>query len=168
MHAFSIVDEDDFRESAIYLNPNCKIVCAKTIRNKIAGKFNEFKLKIIDYFKTCECKFSFTLDLWTSSNMVAYQGITVHYIDDEFKLRHFLIDFISYQTGHTGVELADTFVESLNAYGLTNKVMAYTMDNATSGDTFTDHLVNNGVLNNGTFTAEGFIRCFAHCLNLSV
>ncbi len=57
MHAFSIVDEDDFRESAIYLNPNCKIVCAKTIRNKIAGKFNEFKLKIIDYFKTCECKF---------------------------------------------------------------------------------------------------------------
>jgi len=46
--------------------------------------------------------------------------------------------------------------------------MAYTMDNATSGDTFTDHLVNNGVLNNGTFTAEGFIRCFAHCLNLSV
>ena len=45
--------------------------------------------------------------------MVAYQGITVHYIDDEIKLRHFLIDFNHIQTGHTGVELADTFVESL-------------------------------------------------------
>jgi hypothetical protein len=46
--------------------------------------------------------------------------------------------------------------------------MAYTLDNASSNNTFTEYIINNDSLNNGYFNESVHIRCFAHCLNLSV
>lgn len=48
------------------------------------------------------------------------------------------------------------------------KVIAFTIDNATSGDTFCRYLIEGDHLNNGAIESDAHIRCFAHSLNLCV
>lgn len=48
------------------------------------------------------------------------------------------------------------------------KVIAFTIDNATSGDTFCRYLIEGDHLNNGSIESDAHIRCFAHSLNLCV
>ncbi len=70
-------------------------------------------------------KISFTLDAWTSSNYIPFLGITAHWISDNWKLKNTIIDFVKLEGPHSGKNIKEVFLNSLNNLGITTKVNFY-------------------------------------------
>jgi hypothetical protein len=66
-------------------------------------------------------KLSFATDAWTSPNHKAYMAITVHFEKNGTPMA-LLLDLVEVPKSHTGVNLANTFVEVLEAFGIKDKV----------------------------------------------
>jgi hypothetical protein len=122
MHSFTIVEEDAFRTMVSFLNASAEIPSADTIKNRVLTIYEEKKSFLIEKFATIQYKLAFTIDVWTALNTTAYMGVTVHFIDDNFKMNHFLIDFVHLQSNHSGVELGQAFVSVLRKFNLEKKV----------------------------------------------
>jgi hypothetical protein len=66
-------------------------------------------------------KLSFATDAWTSPNHKAYMAITVHFEKNGTPMA-LLLDLVEVPKSHTGVNLANAFVEVLEAFGIKDKV----------------------------------------------
>jgi len=49
-------------------------------------------------------------------------SITAHYINEEWELKHILLDFIEMYDQHTGQNLKNTFILGLENFAIENKV----------------------------------------------
>src|SRR2546421_133483 len=54
-------------------------------------------------------RLSFTLDTWTSSNILPFLGITAHWITRDWQLKEILLDFCMLYRPHSGENLAEVF-----------------------------------------------------------
>lgn len=70
-------------------------------------------------------KISFTLDAWTSSNYIPFLGITAHWVTSNWELKSTIIDFIKLEGPHSGKNIKEVFLNSLNNLGITTKVNFY-------------------------------------------
>ena len=69
----------------------------------VVSYFNEQRTKIADILHKIPGKASLTSDMWMSTiNNDAFLGITIHYIDQQWKFHQFLLDIIHFTTRHTG------------------------------------------------------------------
>jgi hypothetical protein len=112
-------------------------------------------------------KVSFTADMWTSTlSSEAYLGLTIHYVDENWVLRRFLLDIIPFKTRHTGVNMASAINDVLCEFNLVDKTLALTTDNESAmvvcGRTLSKEFEQ--ALNNFSFN---HYRCSAHILNLA-
>jgi hypothetical protein len=62
------------------------------------------------------------LDAWTSSNYIPFLGITGHWISDNWELKNTIIDFVKLEGPHSGQNIKEVFLNSLNNLGITTKV----------------------------------------------
>jgi len=62
------------------------------------------------------------LDCWTSKNQIPFLGITIHYVDINWELKHFLLDFSILLGPHSGENLALKFLEILKNFNIATKV----------------------------------------------
>ncbi|GBC48944.2 zinc finger BED domain-containing protein RICESLEEPER 2-like [Rhizophagus irregularis DAOM 181602=DAOM 197198] len=68
--------------------------------------------------------------MWTSTiSSEAYFSLTIHYIDQNWVLRHFLLDIIPFKVRHTGINMAAAITNILNEFNLAGKTLALTTDN---------------------------------------
>lgn len=151
------------------LNPEAKSVSDKTIKRDSIKNFSlEFE-KVKSRIKEVPGKISFTLDGWTSRNVLAFVAIRAHYINTEWNYESVLLDFVKVD-GHSGPELCDIFIDCLKRYSIPlSKIMAITMDNVESNNTFMSSLATHGVTIQTIISSDGNrVRCLAHVLNLSV
>ena len=93
-------------------------ICCKLVNFKIIFIFEFKKYKFINnyYFilfklKNVLGKLSFTLDCWTSTNNIAFLGITCHFVDVDWCLKETLVDFIHLSGSHSGENLAKEFLK---------------------------------------------------------
>jgi hypothetical protein len=71
-------------------------------------------------------KISFTLDAWTSSNVISFLGITCHFIDSDWNLKDVLLDFIYLTGSHTGENIMKEFLKcTKDDFGILTKVIIY-------------------------------------------
>lgn len=70
-------------------------------------------------------KISFTLDAWTSSNYIPFLGITAHWVTSNWELKSTIIDFVKLEGPHSGKNIKEVFLNSLNNLGITTKVNFY-------------------------------------------
>lgn len=77
--------------------------------------------------------FAFTSDLWTDDDKESYFGLTVHWIDQDFKMQK-LVPFVSrFDSRHTGRNILIKLSESVAKLGLDGDVLrVVTMDNASN------------------------------------
>ncbi|GBC00150.1 hypothetical protein RclHR1_37640001 [Rhizophagus clarus] len=106
-------------------------------------------------------------DIWTSTfNNDAYLGLTIHFIDNDWNLRNFLLDIMSFTTCHTGGNIADAIISTSKEFHIFEKTLALTSDNESAmvvcGRIIAAELVYE--LDNQSFC---HYRCFAHILNLA-
>ena len=158
----------------------------KNILESSSGNFN-FKIKSADFFRNrvkdlfvsnreiiklnlagISSKLSYTTDCWTSPNMKGFMSITVHFVDNDFKIRTFLLDFINLTKKHTGDYLSDMFMDSICEFGLEKKIGTITMDNASNNKAMIKELCTKLALKGVQFSAQQGIPCFDHILNLAV
>jgi hypothetical protein len=65
------------------------------------------------------------LDAWTSANGYGFLAITMHWINEDWKLCNSLLDFIDLSGPHTGENLCNAFVKSCNDFEILPKVNFY-------------------------------------------
>jgi hypothetical protein len=79
--------------------------------------------------------------------MTSFMAVTCHFIDNNWVLRHILLDIFEIPSPHTGQAIADAILLLLNEFNLESKVLALTSDNASNiilaSSLIKDALVNN-------------------------
>lgn len=177
---FRVVSVESFRRfCACMYTRSTKIIpkSPHTIRKRVIDLYQENRVRYIMYISNI-CKFnvdriqnvlgsinhklSATTDIWTAPNQDSFMAITVHWIDDSWKLHNILLDFVSVPGIHTGERLAQEFTEVLELWNLRYKILGITLDSASNNAKMTDYLEESGILDIGNHH-----KCFAHALNLA-
>ena len=70
------------------------------MKTKIDEAFDDQKNEVAIELRKLNSKSSFTLDAWTSLNMTAYLSVTIHFIDEEFEMKNYLLDFVHLSDRH--------------------------------------------------------------------
>ena len=72
--------------------------------------------------------FSATTDMWSSHGMTPYMGMTIHFIDSQWKLEHIDLGTRFVPEDHTAETLAETCKDMLDQWGLTpSKLVQYVL-----------------------------------------
>ena len=101
--------------------------------------------------------------------MKLFLGVTVHWIDREWNLRNTLLDLAPLYGPHTGVNLCAAFESVCADFGVLEKLLAVTTDNAASNNRFITQLESDCLPNGIEFRkGENHVRCVAHVINLAV
>lgn len=165
-----MVEEQAFIEMIRTLNPSAELISDKTLKEDLMSAYSEKIEEIKSEMKVIPGKISITMDIWTSKNFLPFLVIRGHWISTEWELKSQLLDFSYIEGDHSGKNQCAIFLDCLSRFEIPlSKVLAYTMDNATSNDTFISCLVEHGILHGINISvAENQVRCLAHILNLSV
>lgn len=140
---FTIVEDPFFKEIIDYCsegNDSCELFSAATAKNHVTQLFSEYKTSIITALQSNTGKISFIIDCWTSSNQHPFQGVIARWVSDDWKLNNAVIDLTILSGNHTGKNIAKSFWNVLNEFGLTEKLLSVTTDNASNMDTLFDEL----------------------------
>ncbi|EXX74310.1 hypothetical protein RirG_052310 [Rhizophagus irregularis DAOM 197198w] len=139
----------------------------KTVKTLVVDYFKEKRKNIQEDLNAIPGKLSLTADMWTSTcNNDAFLGLTIHYVDNNWNLKNFLLDIISFTTRHTGNNIANAIKSVLTEFNLLEKTLALTTDNESAmvvcGRIIAEELTRE--LNDQSFR---HYRCSAHILNLA-
>ncbi|KAJ8753935.1 hypothetical protein K2173_000189 [Erythroxylum novogranatense] len=109
-----------------------------------------------------------TTDTWTSLQIINYMCLTVHFIDNDWKLNKRIINFFPIDS-HKGEAIGMAVERCLIEWGIDN-MLTMTVDNASSNDTAIAYLKKRfSTRKNSVIRCEHFhVRCVAHIINLVV
>ena len=145
------------------LNSSTQLKSSNTLARQIHSKFENAREIVRTLLTQNQSKYSFTTDTWTSPAGIPFMAITVHFINEDWHLFSFLLDFIWFQSQHSGTEISNVFKSVIIDFKLKERLLAICADNASNNDTFIQDLLDTGYLKD----REGHIRCFGHVLNLA-
>ena len=166
---FSKVESRGHRKKIRLLNPRAKVPSARTLRRDIRKRFKREKARVCGVLHGVPGRLSFAVDAWTSPNMHAFLGITVHWIDAEWQPRHVLLDVPPLLGRHEGANLCTIFTVTCRDFRVLPRLLAVTTDNASNNDTFLAHLETACREQDIPFGCEStHVRCIAHVINLAV
>jgi hypothetical protein len=110
-----------------------------------------------------------SFDLWTSPNNFSILGIVCHFINAEFKACTLLLGMKRLFRPHSGENLAQLVIKSVQTYNLANRLGFCVMDNAGDNNTalvtIQNYLYNlpQSVNWSGSYHR---LRCFGHVVSL--
>ncbi|KAF0532304.1 zinc finger bed domain-containing protein ricesleeper 2-like [Gigaspora margarita] len=96
---FTVIENKQFTEFINFLDPRYITPIRQTAKKMILDEFDTFL------------------------------GVTLHFIDADWKMRHFLLDIIPFNDRHTGINMADAINNLLNDFNLKDKTLALTTYN---------------------------------------
>ncbi|GBB93663.1 hypothetical protein RclHR1_22090001 [Rhizophagus clarus] len=168
LQPFTVVDNYYFREFINFFCPRYVIPDRHKAKDLIIESFNNQRSQIKSELHKIPGRFSLTADIWTSSvNQDVFLGLTIHYIDSNWRLCNFLLDIIPFTISHTGINISQEITRVLEEFGISNKIIALTTDNESAmlvcgremASAFEDDFL--------TLTFSHY-RCAAHILNLGI
>jgi hypothetical protein len=166
-HPFSIVEEEDFREFIGNLNSTFTIPSRFTIKRDIIKTFSDYKSKLISTFNKIDSKIAITTDIWTSMTNKPYAAITAHFVGENKKLSHVLIDFCLIPHPHNGEKIKKILLDTFDNYEINGKIVSITSDNAYNNIKGLN-LLNEYLVENLKLEDIHHFPCFGHILNLSI
>jgi hypothetical protein len=169
-YPFNIVEHDYFVEFIKSLRPSFTFKSRVTARKDIMDIYKEEKNKLYAYLKTVPCRFSATMDMWTSCQNKGYMCVTLHWIDDQWHIQKRIVGFFHVEGRHTGHKLAESFTEVMVNWFVENKLFSLTLDNAAANlVAVTDIIKDLKENSSASLVCDGIffhIRCACHILNL--
>ena len=164
---FKVVENEKFIKMMNTFDPRYKVPNRHQVKTMVIQEFNNRRSNLGSDLRKIPGTVAFTADMWTSTlNSESYFGLTIHYIDENWNFRRFLLDIIPFQTRHTGINIASAISNVLNEFNLANRTLALTTDNESAmvvcGRKLAEELEQ--ALNNFSFK---HYRCSAHILNLA-
>lgn len=167
-YPFVMVEHEYFVDFIKYLRPDFSFKSRTTTRKEILEIFGDEKKKLYEQLKSLSCRFSATMDMWTSNQNKCYMCIIVHWIDDNWHMQKRIVKFINVKGNHTGTNLATEFVKGVMSWNIEKKLCALTLDNASSNDKCVREVVvelnkRYPLICDGAFF---HVRCLCDILNL--
>lgn len=136
---------------------------ATTIKRNLETLHAEGVQKMHSMLESVDTRVHFTMDCWTSANMLDFCAFGIHFIDTEWKLHGILLDFVPMKEGHTADDLLRIFMSVADTYSLIPKLGCITADSASNNLSMCKKLQAD-VADFGGFT---HIPCLAHVVNLA-
>lgn len=165
---YTILDSEHFKKMIKSCGGQIPKIDRKALSQSIIDHVEPLSNVIKKVLSTCvSC--SLTFDLWTNKSFTkSYAAVTCHFVDENMKMRNFLLEFTYVPYPHTGLVIADTIEEIITRYSIKEKLLSITTDNASNNILAFDQLkVRNGVA--AEFKFETFhLRCLSHILHLAV
>ncbi|CAK1582297.1 unnamed protein product [Parnassius mnemosyne] len=153
----SIVEDKGFLKYTNALNPSYKPPSRKTISaSLIPSAYTACREKLMKEVQREAMSVCLTTDTWTSSVNDSYIAITIHYTTLELEFKTVLLESAHYSEKHTGELLASQLKNTIEAWGLTGKVVLAITDNA------------KNIVNAINLLGWKHFGCYAHTLNLVV
>lgn len=129
------------------------------------------KASLKDLISANKRRVSLTTDIWTAqATGASYMVITVHFIDEYWRLRKFIIRF-KYITDHKGATISRVLLECLPEWGI-ERIFTITVDNATANTSALSKFQRalqsrraDSLVLSGDFI---HMRCYAHIITLIV
>jgi hypothetical protein len=101
--------------------------------------------------------------------MLICTGVTIHFIDEKFRLQQELLGFVPLSGSHTGEYMADVVYDLLDEYGIKEKLFCITTDNASNNIAMVKHLSKLLSYDGISWDYKTrHIPCLAHIINLIV
>ncbi|CAB5353646.1 unnamed protein product [Rhizophagus irregularis] len=132
MQPFKVVEGGAFRKMISKFDPKHKLPTRNTIKNLVVNLFKKRRENIKSYINTIPGKVSITTDIWSSLKNEGFLGVTIHFIDYEWLLKHFTLDIFKFKGSHTGLAISDEIYKLLKEFNLENKTISMTTDNASN------------------------------------
>src|ERR1043166_345937 len=102
MQAFKVVEGKAFHKIISILDTQYQIPGRRTVKNIILKQFEKKRKTIADFIKNISRKVALTVDIWSSLKFESFLGITIHFIDENWMLQHFILDVFRFKGSHTG------------------------------------------------------------------
>ena len=130
---FCLLESSAFIAFVAELNPRYKLPTHQALSALlIIAKYNEVKAEIAQHLATAGAHAAFTTNGWTSSNNVAFTGVMLHYVDNNFNAIK-VFDCPPYTGSHTSKVLAEHATAILAEYGINLDVPVHIVtDNASN------------------------------------
>ena len=91
-YPLSMVDHIGFRKFCAALQSAFKLVSRNIIRKDILDMYQVQKQSMVNYIKKLSSRVAVTTDLWTANHQrKGYMAVTAHFLDEDWKLKSFLI-----------------------------------------------------------------------------
>ena len=122
---------------------------------------------LIDSLTNINSRVSLTSDIWTASvGSICFIAVTAYYIDNDWQLNKRIIAFQAFDFPHSGHQISNIIYQTACNFGIQNKIMSITFDNASNNNVAVGLLKDsfNPILNGRLL----HIRCACHILNLLV
>jgi len=159
-----IVEDDELIQVFTYLNPRAKPPSRRTIRRDIDTVYTMTRNEVKKLFAAHTGRFNAIYDCWTAGNSHENLATMVLFIH-QGKLYVVALDLTEMTVAHTGENLAQASYQVLEDFGIAERMLAHTADNATNNDSMLDCLeVQYG--EDSLAGRQTQVRCFAHILNL--
>ena len=169
--SFNSAQSKEFKGLLTALNNSIIPPSKRILKNEINNYYNEllFDLKSkISAIKDKGYAFNLTIDNWTSLIQKAFMGITIHWLDNNWVLKSYLLRLCPLYKKHSGRNLFKVLLETLKDFNIDTNILTITCDNASNNniliDLFYDY--NKSRIPNGYFIKD--IRCLAYIINLIV
>ena len=164
---FSIVDSSWFKKLCSILDQRYVLPSRQYLQQQILNRFANHHSLVADELGRLSTKVSLTADVWTSITNQAYLGVTVHYIDDEWNMQHYLLDLIHFKHHHTGTRTKEKLFQLIDEMNLNGKVLSFTMDNDATMVLCGKHMTNEfGIVWNDSEFQH--YQCAAYVLNIAI
>ncbi|KMT19294.1 hypothetical protein BVRB_1g013000 [Beta vulgaris subsp. vulgaris] len=168
---FSTVEDKAFRRMMFKATPHFKPFSRTTLTSDLFSMYYSDREKLKTILLSAPGLICLTTDNWKSSHTWQhYICITVHFVDNDWKLHKRILKFKALSPPYDGESISEEIYMFLNHWRIDDKVLSVTVDNASYNDAMITHLrsrlVARGVLRHGGCFFH--IRCCAHIINLIV
>ena len=129
LRPIAIVEGDGFKRMMATLKPGYTCPSRKHISTIITRKYELCIDKMKHRLQYCTAC-SLTTDIWSSCATEAYVTLTIHYLDDDWEMKAFVLETFGFPECHTSINIAEKLESIAEKYSITNKVTAVVHDNA--------------------------------------
>ena len=125
-----IVESQAFRNLLLTAEPRYVFPARTTFQNSLIPTATQ-QMEMAMQHKLAHLSHVYlTIDLWTNRNMRSFLGISVHFIDEDWKLNSFVLAADSFPGRHTAENIAQAYNNKIEKFKLTTKVTKVVSDNA--------------------------------------
>ncbi len=168
LQPFTIVENPEFKLLINKLDARYILPCRQTLKENFMENYSIKRNNLINEISQISSKVSLTMDIWTSEiSKNCYLGVTIHYINNNWELKNYLLDLIPINGSHTAGLITSKLLQILGEFNINNNILALTTDNGSNmiacGSQLAVELDQE--FDNMTFT---HYRCAAHIINLAV
>ncbi|XP_039851477.1 zinc finger BED domain-containing protein RICESLEEPER 2-like [Panicum virgatum] len=113
-------------------NPRFVKSSRQTTARDLIGLYNNRVEQLTDVLKNSVSSVALTSDIWSGKAKEDYISVVAHFLNPDWCLKKRLLGLKPIEVAHTGVNIAERVEMVASDYGITDKIFAIVLDNASS------------------------------------